>query len=51
MSHSPSLLNTTGGIIDADAQQAEAAEIKPRAWSQGIVARELVLMEGSHATD
>lgn len=51
MSHSPSLLNTTGGIIDADAQQAEAAEIKPRACSQVIVARELVLMEGSHATD
>lgn len=40
MSHSPSLLNTTGGIIDADAQQAEAAEIKPRVCCPIIVADE-----------
>ena len=41
MSHSPSLLNTTGGIIDADAQQAEAAEIKPRACCPIVVAEDM----------
>ena len=39
MSHSPSL-EYHRGIIDADAQQAEAAEIKPRVCCPIIVADE-----------
>lgn len=51
MSRAPFLPGTTRRIIDADARQEEAAEIKPRACCPVIVADEIVPQGGSHAAD